>query len=247
MSKQQSTNETEQVVVDVKGVTKAFTARRVLENIDITVGRGESVFICGINGAGKSTLLYTIAGLLSPDDGTVKLCGHSVTQDPDKAKSHLGVISHKSMVYPDLTVFENLSFFTTLYGVTNAKARIDELLKDVKLTRFKYDKAGILSRGLLQRLAIARALVHSPSVLLADEPFTGLDKKSCDHLCNTLSGFTKQGGTIMMTTHDTRLGLACATRVIILDGSKLILDRPTEEIDPESFDADYISYAKGVQ
>ncbi|MCK4999565.1 MAG: heme ABC exporter ATP-binding protein CcmA [Anaerohalosphaera sp.] len=246
MSKEKLTSDREQFVVDVKGVSKAFTARRVLDRIDIEVGRGECVFICGINGAGKSTLLYTIAGLLGADSGSVKLCGYSVAHDPEKAKAHLGVISHKSMVYPDLTVIENLSFFTTLYGVKNAKARIDELLSDVKLTRYKYDKAGILSRGLLQRLAIARALVHKPSVLLADEPFTGLDKKSCDDLRNTLSDFVEQGGTVMMTTHDTRMGLACASRVIILDGSKLILDRPTEEIDADSFDADYISYGRGV-
>ena len=239
-------NTSDRIAVDVRGVSKSFTDRPVLDDVSFTVGHGECVFVCGINGAGKSTLLYTIAGLIGADAGSVRLCGYCVAQDADKAGARLGMISHKSMVYPELTVLENLTFFTTLYGVKDSKTRIDELLKEVKLTRFKYDKAGILSRGLLQRLAIARALVHAPSVLLADEPFTGLDKTSCDQLRSTLDSFVEQGGTILMTTHDTRLGLECASRVIVLDGSKLIMDRGTEGIDVEKFDADYISYAKGV-
>ena len=102
-------------IIKVDSVGKAFEHRRVLKDLDLCVTAGESVFVCGINGAGKSTLLRIIAGILGFDSGTVKICGHDISRDPEKAKPMLGVISHKSMVYSELTVFENLLFFANLY------------------------------------------------------------------------------------------------------------------------------------
>ncbi|MHC4761550.1 MAG: ATP-binding cassette domain-containing protein, partial [Planctomycetota bacterium] len=171
------------------------------------------------------------SGLLTPDAGTVKLCGASLKHDPEKAKQHLGVISHKSMLYPDLSVTENLSFFADLYGVPDSKSRITELLTEAKLASYRHDKVTVLSRGLLQRLAIARALIHAPSILLADEPFTGLDTDSCLHLKDT-------------PTHETHLGLLCSSRVLLLDGSQVTLDRQTAEIETDRFVDDYLSYAR---
>ncbi len=231
-------------VIELKAVSKGFTVRRVLDKVSLTVGSGQTVFLCGVNGAGKTTLLKIISGLLTPDAGTVKLCGASLKHDPEKAKQHLGVISHKSMLYPDLTVTENLSFFANLYGVQDSKSRITELLTEAKLVSYRHDKVTVLSRGLLQRLAIARALIHSPSILLADEPFTGLDTDSCLHLKDTLDRFAGAGGTVVMTTHETHLGLLCSSRVLLLDGSQVTLDRRTAEIDTDRFVDDYLSYAR---
>lgn len=247
MTSTTNTDKCDDPVIQISSVTKAFTSRRVLKGIDLTVGSKESVFICGINGAGKSTLLLIIAGLLEPDEGNVLLCGHSIKTDPDLAKSNLGVISHKAMVYPDLTVLENLTFFATLYGVKDHEKRINELLADLNLSSFRYDRAAILSRGLLQRLAIARALVHDPAILLADEPFTGLDAESCRHLRNVLKTFAENGGTVMMTTHDANLGLHCATRVVVLDGCNLVFDEKTENVNAVDFTNDYLSYARGAR
>ena len=232
-------------VIELKAVSKGFTVRRVLDKVSFTVDSGQTVFLCGVNGAGKTTLLKIISGLLTPDAGTVKLCGASLKHDPEKAKQHLGVISHKSMLYPDLSVTENLSFFADLYGVPDSKSRITELLTEAKLASYRHDKVTVLSRGLLQRLAIARALIHSPSILLADEPFTGLDSDSCLHLKDTLGRFAGAGGTVVMTTHETHLGLLCSSRVLLLDGSQVTLDRQTAEIDTDRFVDDYLSYARG--
>ncbi|MHC5160254.1 MAG: heme ABC exporter ATP-binding protein CcmA [Planctomycetota bacterium] len=231
-------------VIELKAVSKGFTLRRVLDKVSFTVDSGQTVFLCGVNGAGKTTLLKIISGLLTPDAGTVKLCGASLKHDPEKAKQHLGVISHKSMLYPDLSVTENLSFFADLYGVPDSKSRITELLAEAKLASYRHDKVTVLSRGLLQRLAIARALIHAPSILLADEPFTGLDTDSCLHLKDTLSRFAGDGGTVVMTTHETHLGLLCSSRVLLLDGSQVTLDRQTAEIETDRFVDDYLSYAR---
>jgi heme exporter protein A len=231
------------MVINVKSVSKAFDTRGVLKDIDINVDTAQAVLICGINGAGKTTLLRIIAGLLQPDKGSVELCGYNIRKDPEKAKSQFGMISHKSMVYPELTVLENLSFFATLYGVKDSDAYITELLQDVGLSSYKYDTANILSRGLLQRLAIARAMVHRPALLLADEPFTGLDTEACNHLIAVITEFTNNGGTIIMTTHDIDIGLQCCNRVVVLDKSNLIFDARTSDIDKARFSKDYVSYA----
>lgn len=233
------------LIIKMSGVSKAFSTKTVLKNIDLEILPRQSVCLCGVNGAGKSTLLRITAGLLQPDVGNVKICEYDVKTDPEKSKPQIGVISHKSMVYPNLTALENLCFFANLYGVKDSTSRVDTLLHDVGLFSYRYDRAGTLSRGLLQRLAIARALVHRPSVLLADEPFTGLDTEACKHLISVLTDFTNNGGTVMFTTHDISIGLKCCDRVVVLDKSLLILDVMKSDIDTDSFAQDYLSYARG--
>jgi len=244
MNKDKEQDCTDNAAVGIDSVSKAFAARLVLDNISLGVIQGQSVCVCGINGAGKSTLLRIIAGLLRPDQGSVRLCGHNLRTHAERAKAQLGVISHKSMVYPDLTVFENLFFFAKLYGVKNSAARVDELLDDIGLSSYRYDRANILSRGLLQRLAIARALVHRPIVLLADEPFTGLDAEACQYLSSILADFASHGGTTVMTTHDINAGIQCCDRLVVLDRTHLIFDAMMCDIDTISFARDYLSYAR---
>ncbi|MBN1806185.1 MAG: heme ABC exporter ATP-binding protein CcmA [Sedimentisphaerales bacterium] len=234
-----------ETVIIVKSVSKAFDTRRVLKDITINIDTAQAVLVCGINGAGKTTLLRIMAGLLQPDHGSVEICRYNIRKEPEKAKSKFGMISHKSMVYPDLTVLENLSFFANLYGVKDSDTHITNLLRDLGLSSYRYDKAGVLSRGLLQRLAIARAIIHRPAVLLADEPFTGLDDEACRHLINSLNEFKKNGGTIVMTTHDMDIGLQCCNRVVVLDNSNLIFDAENSDINTEAFSKDYLSYARG--
>lgn len=231
------------VILNLKSVGKAFEERRVLKNIELEISAGESVFICGINGVGKSTLLRIAAGLLQPDTGSIEICGWNIGKDPEKAKPKLGVISHKSMIYADLTVLENLLFFANLYGVKEPLKRANELLDDLELGAYRYDQAGILSRGLLQRLSIARAIVHKPVLLLADEPFTGLDNNSCKHLVSILTKFVDDSHAVLMTTHDADIGLRCSGRVVVLDKCSIIFDAPTSQIDPSKFSKDYVGYA----
>lgn len=235
------------VVLNLRSVTKAFEERPVLKDIELTINAGESVFVCGINGVGKSTLLRVAAGLLQPDSGSIEICGWDIRKDPEKAKAGIGVISHKSMVYSDLTVLENLMFFANLYGVKNPLHRVNELLGDVELGAYRYDRAGILSRGLLQRLSIARALVHKPVLLLADEPFTGLDNNSCEHLVAILTEFIDETHSVLMTTHDANIGLRCSDRVVVLDNRSIVFDARTSQIDPSKFAKDYVGYARSSQ
>lgn len=244
MSQQEQKKSSDNAVIEISSVSKAFAVKWVLKSIDLVITQGQSVCLCGINGAGKSTLLRIIAGLLRPEKGSVKINGFDAKHEPEETKAQLGVISHKSMVYSDLTVLENVNFFATLYNVKDKAMRIEQLLKDVGLYSYRYDKAGILSRGLLQRLAIARALVHSPKVLLADEPFTGLDTIASKHLVSILNNFTDNGGSIVMTTHNTSIGLQCCGRVVVLDKNKLIFDAKTSDIDAVAFANDYLAYAR---
>jgi heme exporter protein A len=234
------------MALSIHGVSKTFVTRPVLKSIDLAVPRGQAVCLCGINGAGKSTLLRIVAGLLRPDSGMVKINGFDIREQPETAKRQLGVISHASMVYPELTVVENLTFAACLYGVADRVSRIEELLAGTALSSFQHDRAGILSRGLLQRLSIARALLHKPAVLLADEPFTGLDADVTERLLMILDQFVRGGGTVLMTTHDTRLGLRCCRRVLVLDQGVVVLDAETCRIDSERFASDYLSYARSM-
>ena len=234
------------LMLSVSAVSKTFVARPVLRNVDLAVPAGQAVCLCGINGAGKSTLLRIIAGLLRPDGGVVSINGHDMRRSPEAAKRQFGMISHASMVYPELTVQENLTFAARLYGVARRAERVEELLTGTDLTPFRHDRAGILSRGLLQRLAIARALVHQPVVLLADEPFTGLDAGATDRLLAIFEQFVRDGGTILMTTHDTRIGLRCCQRVAVLDQGVLLMDAKKEKIDSDRFADDYLSYARSM-
>ena len=234
-------------IIQIDSVSKSFEHRKVLKDIDLCVGAGESVFICGINGVGKSTLLRIVAGLLGFDSGRVKIGGYDMGRDPEKAKPMLGVISHKSMVYSELTVFENLLFFANLYGVKSPRDRVGELIESIGLGPYRFDRAAVLSRGLLQRLSIARAIIHSPAVLLADEPFTGLDSKACQHLVEVLGGFADESHALMMTTHDASLGLRCCRRVVVLDKGGVLFDGPTGEIDASEFSKDYVGYVGGMK
>jgi heme exporter protein A len=232
--------------LSIRSVSKTFVTKPVLRSIDLVVPAGEAVCLCGINGAGKSTLLRVIAGLLRPDSGSIAIKGCELRREPERSRRQLGMISHASMAYPELTVSENLTFAARLYGVPGRAERIQELLTGTGLTSYRHDRAGILSRGLLQRLAIARALLHRPAVLLADEPFTGLDAGSTEDVLAIFDRFIRDGGTILMTTHDLRLGLQCCRRVAVLDQGVLILDAKTEGIDRQRFLDDYLSYARSI-
>lgn len=243
MSNRPQNNQNSEPVITITSVSKAFGFRSVLKNIDFHVQMAQGVCICGVNGAGKSTLLHIIAGLLKPTQGAVKICGLDVNSEP-KAKSQLGVILHKSMLYPDLTVFENLLFFAKLYGVKDSRDRVKELLEDFGLLPYRYDKAGVLSRGMLQRLAIARAMVHRPVVLLADEPFTGLDMEASRYFISILDKFRAGGGTFIMTTHNANLALQCCDRIVVLDENHFIFDAETSQIDADRFIENYLIYAR---
>jgi len=150
------------------------------------------------------------------------------------------------MVYPQLTVIENLRFFAELYGLKNSNTRIQQLLEQMRLTPYRYDTPAILSRGITQRLAIARALIHNPDILLADEPFTALDSQAAGDLITILQNFKNQGGTVIMTTHHIDLSLNCCDKVAVLHDQKFIFNAKTSDINISDFAQDYLSYARKI-
>jgi heme exporter protein A len=216
--------------ISVKDVCKSFGGRLVLEGINFHLLSGEGLCICGANAAGKSTLLGIIAGLSEASSGSVEICGLNVRGQSEKTKAIIGAIFHKSMIYPELTVSENLRFFSRLYGIKEWKGRIEELLGQTGLSGYRNDIAGILSRGMTQRLAIARALLHRPTILVADEPFSGLDSEASERLDAILSKFKAGGGTIVMTAHNVDLSVQCCEEVALLDKHKLIFQPEASQI-----------------
>ena len=179
---------------------RGFGRERVLRGVSVDVPPGGGLAVFGPNGSGKSTLLRVLAGLLRPARGTVLAGGGDLYADP-RTRRRIGYAGHEPMLYGGLTVRENLELFTALYGLAAPRARIDEVCALLDLTRHRETVAGRLSRGLSQRAALARAILHRPALLLLDEPFAGLDPDAASHLAAHLDGFRRAGGAVVLATH----------------------------------------------
>jgi len=202
----------------VREVTKAFGPVRALRGVTLDVEAGESLVVFGPNGAGKTTLLKIVATLMRPTSGRVLLFGTDAHLDGMR-RSQVGVVSHHSYLYPGLTALENLVFAARMYGVADPLDRAEAVIDAVGLAGRRHDLVRTYSRGMVQRLSIARALVHDPRVLLLDEPYTGLDRHAAavfTRLLETLRG----SRTIVMTTHSIEQGVAlCDRMAILVDGA----------------------------
>lgn len=217
--------------IRARGLGKEIDDRRILHNLNFEIPCGSYVAILGANGAGKSTLLKILATLLPASSGQLELFGTCVRKDTIQLRSNIGLIGHNSMLYRDLSARENLIFFAKLYDLADPRQRVDELLHYVGLHRRADDPVKTFSRGMLQRIAIARALVHDPDLLLADEPFTGLDAPSCKLLQDLLSHQHADGKTIILVNHDIRQSLELAERIIVLRKGKIIIDEPSANLE----------------
>jgi heme ABC exporter ATP-binding subunit CcmA len=211
-------------------LSKTLDDRPVLKGIDLSINAGEYVVILGINGAGKTTLLKMLATLTTPTAGDLKLFGLSIPKQASTARAKLGLIGHQSMLYRDLSARENLELFARLYGVKNPAQRAKDLLEIVGLTPRANDPVKVFSRGMTQRVSIARALVHEPDLLLADEPFAGLDVPGSDAVEQLLDNLHRSGKTIVMVNHDVSQSLRLAGRIIVLRGGAVREDRPARAI-----------------
>jgi ABC-type multidrug transport system ATPase subunit len=214
------------LAVHATALGKSLDDRPVLRSIDLSIFPGEYVVILGINGAGKTTLLKMLATLSSPNQGSLSLFGLSLPKHSAAARARLGLISHQSMLYRDLTARENLELFAKLYGVPNPNQRATDLLNTVGLADRADDAVKTFSRGMTQRVSIARALVHNPDLILADEPFAGLDVPGCAAVEGLLEELHHAGKTIVMVNHDVTQSLRLATRIIVLRYGTIGLDSP---------------------
>jgi heme exporter protein A len=227
-----------EAALSVQGLTKAFGVRRALDGVSFDVPVGALLAIFGPNGAGKTTLLHILTTLARPSLGTVSLLGYDLAEDPDEIRAHIGLVSHRSMLYPDLTAEENLLTIARLYGVANPQSRVGELLAAVELTARRHDVVRGFSRGMTQRLAIARALIHDPELLFLDEPYSGLDPHAADILDNLIADMrTRQ--TLVMVSHDLSKGFTLASHVLMLARGKAVTFAATNEVDFADFSVLY--------
>ena len=188
------------------------------------VKRGEFLALFGRNGAGKTTFLKIAATLVRHTSGKLRIEGIDIREEPENARRHIGFLSHNTYLYRDLTPVENLRFFSRLYGMADSDERIQSLLDRVGLRHRASDPVRAFSRGLHQRLGIARVMLHDPSVILLDEPYTGLDANAVEILNQILDQAAASGRTIILTTHDLEQGLRGATRAAIIDRGKIVFE-----------------------
>ena len=203
-------------MIEVHRLVKRFGPKVVLRGLEFGVRTGEFVALLGPNGAGKTTFLRILASLSRPTLGEVTVAGYSLPHQAAAVRRRLGVVSHLPLLYGDLTAEENLRFYGRMYGVEALDRRITEVLQMVGLEARRRDLVRTFSRGMQQRLTIGRAVLHNPSVLLMDEPHTGLDQDACEMLDGVLREVAGQGHTIVMTSHDLARAAGLASRFDVL-------------------------------
>jgi heme exporter protein A len=221
------------VVIEAENLIKVFGQHRALGGVDLKLHRGELLTIIGPNGAGKTTLLRCLAGLSKPSGGRVLLSGRDLAENPTDARRAIGFVSHDTLLYGSLTAAENLLFYGRLYDVSDVRRRVKETLERLELAHRGDDPVRTLSRGMRQRLAIGRALLHDPSVVLLDEPHTGLDVGAQEMLDQTLRDLSDAGRTVLMTTHNLTTAASAASRLAILVDGLIVYEAkeapPTQE------------------
>lgn len=222
----------------VEDLCRSFGRTRVLRNVSFSLERGSVMSLFGPNGAGKTTLLRVLAGALRPHQGAVLLDGRDRNSWGEDWSRRVGVVSHRSYLYDDLTVTENLRLYATLFALDDVEDRIRHRLEEADLRDRRDQRVGELSRGLRQRLAIARALLHDPQLLLLDEPYAGLDVRAAARLRDTLGGLRDGRRTVILVTHNLHEGRRLADRLNVLSGGRMseLVDSPD---DPHAFEALY--------
>lgn len=233
-------------MIEVQKLIKQADNKLILRGVDLSIKKGETVAILGPNGAGKSTLLKVMASLIKPTSGTVKMNGLDLKKDHIKIKKILGYLPHSSLLYDHYSPLENLIFFGNLYGVKDVEKRAVELVKEVGLSFFLNEPVKTFSRGMIQRIAIARAIIHEPDILLLDEPHTGLDQGAISILNNVILKMKEKGTTTLMVTHDFKQAAQICDRVIIVKNGKIVDDFTIKEQGLEIVSKKYELQVEGV-
>lgn len=218
---------------------KWFGPRPAVRRISFALAAGEFLTVFGPNGAGKTTLLRMLAGSLRPNRGEILIGGERVEHGAHDWRSRIGVLSHQTFLYGRLTAAENLRFYGRLYGVGSLEDRITEMLRQVGLHERRDDEVQGFSRGMQQRLALARTLLHDPDLVLLDEPYTGLDPHAARMLRGVLEQLRDGRRTVVLVTHNLAQGLDLADRVVVQVEGRWVSDELTAAIDPAGFEQVY--------
>jgi heme exporter protein A len=233
------------LAVEVAGVTRMFGRRRAVDGVDLALEPADCLALFGPNGAGKTTLLRLIAGLLKPTSGSVRVGQRTLRDDPS-ARGQIGLISHQSMLYGALTARENVEFAARLYGVGDARSAATAALDRMRIADRANTQVRSLSRGLQQRVSIARAIVHEPTVVLLDEPYTGLDAAGGAALTDMLQALRASGASLLLVTHNVEEGLAVATQAAVMLNGKIIRRDQAASLNHRDFQAAYRAMVVGA-
>jgi len=225
-------------IVEVAELTRAFGTRRALAGVTFSLAPGECLALFGPNGAGKTTLLRVLAGLLRPTSGSARISGVQLPGGA-LARSRVGLISHHTMLYEALSPRENVSFAAKLYGVPDAGARVEDSLRRMSMIERADAPVRSLSRGMQQRVSIARAMVHAPRLVLADEPYSGLDDSGARALTSLLGELRSMGTAIIVVTHNLAEGLSLATHAAVMQRGKFVRYEAVDRIDAGSYATTY--------
>jgi heme exporter protein A len=232
-------------MIQVRKLVKAFGNRAVLKGVDLDVAEGEFLTLVGPNGAGKTTLMHVLSTLTRPTGGLVRMAGYDLADGAIEVRHQIGLVSHKTLLYDDLSAEENLRFYARMYEVPAARARIESVLRRVGLWGRQRDPVRTYSRGMQQRLAIARAMLHDPPILLLDEPDTGLDQHAAGMLTGLLHEVGATRRTVLMTTHNLERGLELGDRVAILARGHIVYQASKADLDPSRFREVYYQFVEG--
>ena len=225
-------------MIEVRKLAKSFGSHVVLRQVDLEVSVGDCMAIVGPNGAGKTTLFRILASLSKPTEGAVRLAGLDLADYAEDVRRKIGFLSHRPLLYEYLSGEENLFFYGRMYDVPDLEERVTAVLEHVGMVARRHDLVRAYSRGMRQRLAIARTLLHDPPILLLDEPYTGLDQQAeemLDHLVQTGGG----AKTILLTTHNLEQGLRLSSRIAILTRGRITYEMDRDAWDPDAFRRTY--------
>jgi heme exporter protein A len=231
--------------VEARGLVKSFGSKVALEGVDLDVAEGEFLTLVGPNGAGKTTLIRILATLTRPTRGSVRVAGYDLARQGTEVRRRIGLASHQTLLYGDLSAEENLRFYGRMYEVPDLEERITSLLQRVGLEHRRHDLVRTFSRGMQQRLSIARALLHDPAILLLDEPYTGLDQQAVEVLREVLVSLVGRSHTVLMTTHNLERGLELCDRAAILFNGRIVYQAGRGDLDATSFREAYRRYGVG--
>ena len=232
-------------VLEAASLVRDYGPVRAVNHVSFRLGAGEFLSVFGPNGAGKTSLLRLLAGGLRPTSGEVRVSGIPLTVGDRAARARIGILSHLSFLYGRLTARENLRFYGRLHGLGDLDSRVPDRLADVGLERYADSPVDTLSRGTVQRLAVARALLHDPAIVLLDEPYTGLDAYAGAMLQELLSALKDGGRTVVMVTHNLGRGLELADRVAIQVRGSFVFEAARADLDAAGLERSYRRAVEG--
>ncbi len=223
-------HDTSSSYMNIIGVKKSYGLKPILRGIDLDLEQGERIALLGANGTGKTTLLRILAGLTKPSAGNITIEEYDILRDAQAVRRLVGFVAHQPYLYEELTALENLLFFGRIYSVEHAQERAVLLIQRVGLEKRMHERISTFSRGQIQRLAWARALLHIPRLLLLDEPDTGLDQEGQMLIDSLLQEHTERGGTTLFTTHQLERAINVGTRVVLLNKGRIVYQRDTASV-----------------